>query len=144
MKYSEILNIALEKNYEIILNDRATKEAIEKFEKDNGITLPNRYKEWLLFSDGGDLFSPGGVQLYGVEHKPLIDINENDRPSDDYIVIGVLSMGDPILFKKDNEQIYIYSHESMSIEEDETYDNFDVFLSHLVNILGLNETEEKN
>lgn len=66
--------------------DGTTEEKIQAFEKETEVTLPSKYKEWLLFSDGGELFLPAGVQLYGIEHKPLIDVNDNSRPSDDYIV----------------------------------------------------------
>lgn len=43
---------------------------------------------------------PAGIQLYGIEHKPVIDVNDNSRPSEDYVVIGALASGDPILYKK--------------------------------------------
>lgn len=48
--------------------DATTEEKIMSFEKGNEITLPSKYKEWLMFSDGGELFLPAGVQLYGIEH----------------------------------------------------------------------------
>ena len=67
--------------------DETTEEKILAFEKEKEVTLPSKYKEWMLFSDGGELFLPAGVQLYGIEHKPLIDVNDNSRPSDDYIVM---------------------------------------------------------
>lgn len=59
----------------------ATLEKIDIFEKENDITLPVKYKEWLLFSDGGEFFLPAGIQLYGVEHKPVINVKNNDRPN---------------------------------------------------------------
>ena len=52
-----------------------SEEKVTSFEKENSVKLPEKYKEWLLFSDGGELFLPAGIQLYGVEHKPLIDVN---------------------------------------------------------------------
>lgn len=58
-----------------------SEEKVTSFEKENSVKLPEKYKEWLLFSDGGELFLPAGIQLYGVEHKPLIDVNDNSRPS---------------------------------------------------------------
>ena len=61
--------------------DETTEEKILAFEKEKKVTLPSKYKEWMLFSDGGELFLPAGVQLYGIEHKPLIDVNDNSRPS---------------------------------------------------------------
>ena len=82
----------------------ATEEQISQFEKENEIKFPEKYKEWLRFSDGGECFLPAGVQFYGVAHKPLIDVNENDRPDDNYIVIGALASGDPVLFEKSGEK----------------------------------------
>ena len=34
----------------------ATEEQITQFEKEQGIELPEKYKEWLQHSDGGELF----------------------------------------------------------------------------------------
>lgn len=117
--------------------DVTTKEKILAFEKEKGVALPSKYKEWLLFSDGGELFLPAGIQLYGVEHKPLIDVNDNSRPSEDYVVIGALASGDPILFKKDSEKIAIYNQAAGRIENDEIYDNFVAFLNGLHDLLGI-------
>ena len=33
--------------------DPASEEQISQFEKKNGIRLPEKYREWLRFSDGG-------------------------------------------------------------------------------------------
>lgn len=117
--------------------DETTKEKILAFEKENNVTFPSKYKEWLLFSDGGELFLPAGVQLYGVEHKPLIDVNDNSRPSEDYVVIGALASGDPILFKKDSEKIAIYNQAAGKIDDDEIYDDFFAFLNDLYDLLGI-------
>ncbi|MDD6568691.1 MAG: SMI1/KNR4 family protein [Eubacteriales bacterium] len=114
-----------------------SKEKVTSFEKENSVKLPEKYKEWLLFSDGGELFLPAGIQLYGVEHKPLIDVNDNSRPSEDYVVIGALASGDPILFKKDSEKIAIYNQAAGRIEDDEIYDNFVAFLNDLYDLLGI-------
>lgn len=116
--------------------ESTTKEQIAEFEKENKVKLPEKYKEWLLFSDGGECFIPGGIQLYGVDHKPIIDVNEDDRPDDNYIVIGALSMGDPVLCQKDGERISIYNHETGTIESDETYSDFFAFLKDLYDLLG--------
>lgn len=115
----------------------ATEEQILAFENANGITLPIQYKEWLTYSDGGEFFLPAGVQFYGVAHKPVIDVNDNDKPSEDYIIVGALATGDPILCKKEGEQISIYNHEAGRIEEDEVYQNFQAFLSDLHALLGI-------
>ena len=117
--------------------ENATKEQIISFENDNSITLPSQYKGWLEYSDGGELFLPAGVQFYGVAHKPLIDVNDNNRPSEEYIVIGALASGDPILCQKEGDQVAIYNREASRIEEDEVYQSFYAFLSDLNAILGI-------
>lgn len=115
----------------------ATAEQIAKFEKGNNFVLPSGYKEWLLLSDGGEFFLPAGVQLYGVAHKPFIDVSEDDRPDRNYVIIGALATGDPILCKIGSEEIAIYNHEADRIESDEIYKDFDIFLSNLPEILGI-------
>ena len=47
-----------------------TEDQIAQFEKENDVTLPSKYKDWLLFCDGGEFYLPAGVQMYGVSHKP--------------------------------------------------------------------------
>ena len=114
-----------------------TENKILEFEKEHNIKLPAKYKEWLLFSDGGEFFLPAGIQLYGIENKPTIDVDNNDRPSEEYIVIGALASGDPILCEKAGEKIAIYNQEAGRIENDEIYDDFIAFLNDLYNLLGI-------
>ena len=116
-----------------------TKEQIAKFEKENNCKLPLKYREWLLFSDGGECFLPAGVQFYGIEQKPVINIKDDSRPNEDYVVIGALASGDPILYKKNEEKIAIYNIEAGRIENDEVYDDFFAFLNDLCDILGIGE-----
>lgn len=127
----------LKEQGKMIFLSETSEEKVTSFEKENSVKLPEKYKEWLLFSDGGELFLPAGIQLYGVEHKPLIDVNDNSRPSEDYVVIGALASGDPILFKKDSEKIAIYNQAAGRIEDDEIYDNFVAFLYDLYDLLGI-------
>lgn len=117
--------------------DATTKEYIALFEKEHNITLPKKYKEWLLFSDGGECFLPAGIQFYGVEHKPMIDIEDDDRPDGSYIVIGRLASGDPIVFRNAEERISIFNREDNRIEDDETYEDFYAFLNDMYDMLGL-------
>ena len=119
--------------------EATTEEKISKFEKENRITLPSKLKEWLLFSDGGELFLPAGVQLYGIDHKPFIDINDNSRPSDDYIVRGAFALGDPVLCKKTDETISIYNQETGEIDKELVYPDFIAFLNDLSELLGIGE-----
>lgn len=119
--------------------EETTEEKISEFEKEHSVQLPAKYKEWLLFSDGGEFFLPAGIQLYGVEHKPLINVNDNSRPSDDYIVIGAFASGDPILCKKAEETISIYNQEVGEIDEELVYSDFVAFLNDLYELLGIGE-----
>lgn len=117
----------------------ATEEQIIQFEKDHKIILPEKYKEWLQYSDNSELFLPAGVQLYGVAHKPVIDVNEDDRPNENYIVIGALASGDPVLCEKSGEKISVYDHETGTIDDELIYDDFFAFLNDLYDLLGIGE-----
>ena len=119
----------------------ATEAQIVQFDKENGIELPKRYKEWLLFSDGGECFLPAGIQLYGVAHDPTIDINDADRPDENFIVIGRLSSGDPIVFRNSEERISIYNREAGKIEADETYTDFSAFLKAMYDSFTSEDSE---
>lgn len=109
--------------------DATTENKIETFEIERDIKLPTKYKEWLLFSDGGEIFLPAGIQIYGIEHHPMIDTENEDRPDDSYIVIGAMASGDSIVFEKAEEKIFIYNLESDRTEENETYEDFYAFLN---------------
>lgn len=117
----------------------ATEEQISQFEKENEVKLPEKYKEWLRFSDGGECFLPAGVQFYGVAHKPLIDVNDDDRPDDNYTVIGALASGDPVLCDNAGEKISIFDHETGSIDDELVYDDFFALLNDLYDLLGIGE-----
>lgn len=117
----------------------ATVDQISDFETKHNVKFPDAYKEWLLFSDGGECFLPAGVQFYGVAHKPLIDVTVQDKPEEKYLVIGALASGDPILCEKESEKISIYNHEGGRIEADEVYVDFYAFLRDLYDLLGIGE-----
>lgn len=121
----------------MVFLEATTEDKITTFEREKNVALPSKYKEWLQLSDGGEFFLPAGIQLYGIEHKPVIDVNDNTRPNDDYIVIGALASGDPILFEKNSEKIAIYNQEAGRIEDDEIYDDFIAFLKDLHDLLGI-------
>lgn len=123
----------------MVFFEGASEEQISDFECNNKVRLPEKYKEWLRFSDGGECFLPAGVQFYGVAHNPQIDVDENDRPNEDYVVIGALASGDPVLCEKSNEKISIFDHESGNIDDELIYDDFYAFLNDLYDLLGIGE-----
>lgn len=133
-----IINEIKKKDKMSFVNGIADDEILA-FEKEKSIVLPSKYKEWLEFSDGGELYLPAGVQLYGVAHQPLINEDNDSRPSEDYVVIGALATGDPILFKKNSELIAIYNQQVGRIEDDEVYEDFFAFLKDLHDLLGIGE-----
>ncbi|WP_278884857.1 SMI1/KNR4 family protein [[Ruminococcus] torques] len=134
----EIKNIVAQFNEQgkMTFLDAATEEQIVEFEEENKVQLPSKYKEWLLFSDGGEFFLPAGVQLYGVAHKPLINIKDDDRPDDSYTVIGAFASGDPVLCQKDSEKIAVYDYEAGCIDDELIYEDFFTFLKDLYDLLG--------
>ena len=119
--------------------EAATEEQIAQFEEKNEVKLPSKYKEWLLCSDGGEFFLPAGIQMYGVAHKPVIDLTDSDKPDESFTIIGVTSWGDPILCEKASEKISIYDHEAGKIQEDEIYEDYFAFLKDLYNLLGIGD-----
>ena len=135
---NKVINLLKDKGKMRFL-EAATEDQISQFEKENEIQFPTQYREWLKYSDGGELYLPAGIQLYGVAHKPLIEIEENDRPNDDFIVVGALASGEPVLFKKNEEKFYIYDHESQELDDDLTYDDFIALLNDLYELLGIGE-----
>lgn len=139
MVSNELKNIIelLNKQGKMCFLEGASEEQIAAFETTHAIKLPSKYREWLLFSDGGECFLPAGIQLYGVAHKPVIDVDDDSRPDDSYTVIGALSNGDPILCKRDDELIAIYNQEAGKIEDDEKYTDFFAFLNDLYDMLGI-------
>ncbi len=126
----------MNKQGKMVYLDAATNEQIIEFEVKNKIKFPEKYRQWLNYSDGGEFFLPAGVQFYGVSHKPIINVNEKDRPNENYIVIGALANGDPVVFEKGKENIAIYNHADDRIEEDEIYPDFNEFLKDMHNMFG--------
>lgn len=117
----------------------ATAAQLRSFEEAHNIFLPSQLREWLSVHDGGEFFLPAGAQLFGVAHKPLIDVNDTDRPDRRYIVIGAMAWGDPILMERNSPRISIYNHEAARIESDEVYGDFFTFLKDLYSLLGLGD-----
>lgn len=141
MMSDEIKDIVeqLNKQGKMIFLESASEENIAIFETENNVILPSKYKEWLLFSDGGEFFLPAGVQMHGVAYKPLINVKDDDRPDDSYFVIGSFASGDPVLCKKDSEKIFVYDHEANAIDDELIYEDFFDFVKDLYDLLGIGE-----
>ena len=119
-------------------HEGATEEQIEEFERKNDLKLPGKYKEWLMYSDGGGLFGYD-VQIYGVNNKPTINMHDEKMPDDKYIVIGKTLLGDPILCEKDTETISIICLDDEVTDGNAVYEDFFVFLRGLYDYLEIGE-----
>ncbi|MCL1984236.1 MAG: SMI1/KNR4 family protein [Methanomassiliicoccaceae archaeon] len=88
--------------------------------------MPKAYKEWLLFSDGGQIFIPD-FQFFGVANKPLIVRGGNSFIPANMFAIGHTSYGDPICFQPGSEEIIQWDHEENTVFL--TWDDFFDFLT---------------
>ncbi len=117
----------------------ASLEDISRFEEMHGIRLPQQYREWLQYTDGGILFPPAGVQLYGVAHKPLLSFSKEECPDSMYVAAGAMPYGDPVLFEKKSGRFMIFNREAQSFDPKETFPDFVAFLDQLPALLGLED-----
>jgi len=110
---------------------------IADWEAENSVALPADYKEWLMFSDGGEIYIPG-MQLYGVSHKPLLSYyNQPDEREDlpeELFVLGEFGFGDVLCFVKGESAIVQWDHELW--EEYMRWESFKDFLSEAEELFG--------
>lgn len=128
----EKIAVELAKQGDTTFIEGTTEDKIAEFEREHGITLPAKFKEWLLFSDGGSFFDPCGLLLCGIEHRPFIVVD------DYYVIIGMFATGDSVLCNRSGEKIIVYSQQEDSYEDKETYyPNFISFLEEARDMLGI-------
>ena len=68
-----IKEIVAADKYNISLRPGAKDESISRFEQINNFKFPILVKEWMLFTDGCNLFD-NSVQFYGINHSPFIEV----------------------------------------------------------------------
>lgn len=125
----------LDANHMLYPKKGAAKKDISFFETRYNVVIPAQYKEWLLYSDGGEILPPAGLQLYGVNHIPLIGVIRDEIPYG-YIMIGRLANGDPVIAGRDDETITIYDHEKKCIRQGVTYSGFYAFIKDLPHVFA--------
>ena len=121
----KIIEITDTDEYNMEFSPGATDEEIAQFEIDNGIKFPELVKEWLRFTDGCDMFNI--VQLYGVSHKPYIEIKP-EGVTGEYIGIGALCFGDSVCFLEGSPKIIRYGETIIE------YGNFIEFLEYIIEL----------
>ena len=112
-------------------------EQISTFEQETGITLPSAYKEWLVVSDGGEIFCPDGPQLLGVTNensKLRIRVGNGIEAPETMIVIGRTSSGDALCLESGAERVVQWTHSPL--EEFISWDNFFRYLEQAEEIYG--------
>jgi len=94
----------------------ATEKKISDWEKQNGITIPEQYREWLLLTEH--------AYIYGSRFELFFPEVYND---DDYIFIGeIIGDGEVLYFSKADDTIY--SDFEGEITEYKDFDDFLVYL----------------
>lgn len=127
---------ALQRYGRIRLAPGASEEELAGFEAAAGLRLPAPYREWLRLSDGGLLFPPAGLQLYGVAHEPLLSPAAQDCP-EGHLMAGTMPYGDPVLMEKGSGRFMLYNQETGEIAPEESFPDFGSFLDRLPALLGL-------
>lgn len=94
----------------------ANEEDITKFEKYNDVTIPESYKEFLLLTNGAEIFG-GDAYFYGVcgeiEHYINYDFTEGQVP-EQLLILG---------FYNDEHICYDFHDNIFVFYNDEGYDN---------------------
>ncbi len=105
---------------------------IDAFEKENGITLPQKYKEFILEFGGGYF---GFANIYSLDKSSAFYLlKHNNLPFKKYLKIADNGCGDYYVLKIENavfkDKIYLYNNEENSIYETEYTD----ILEYLVKV----------
>jgi len=122
----KIRDITATDEYAMEFSPGVTNDEISQFEQENNLTFPDQVKEWLIFADGCCLFNTT-VQLYGIAHKPYMEMISKGI-SEDYIQIGVFSFGEPICISRNSQKIVQYGETLIE------YADFKAFLETVVDI----------
>lgn len=110
----------------------ATDEEISDFEKKNDILIPESYKEWLRFSNGGYLFGFGGPHLYGTltaSQTPIGDDFSNAMVPKEYGIVGYWG-SEHICYHKTTGKFFFYEYE----EPSQYFDDFSGILAYIIDI----------
>ena len=111
-------------------------EALDLYEQTQGIQLPEDYRQWLMFSNGGELFAPGLVLLgipaekWNLATANTPEFREEYGLPEDLYIIGTQNYGDPICFDRETFEIVQWDHENA--EASCAWDSFRDFLENLI------------
>ncbi|GFH42496.1 hypothetical protein Hs30E_10470 [Lactococcus hodotermopsidis] len=111
----------------------ASEDSIRHYENEANVKIPSAFREWLLFSDGGEIFVPGTV-LYGVDGnaKPSLFSGNSGQErgtfalGDSLLVIGRFNFGDFLCVDTNSGEVVQWNHEAD--EEFLRWSNFFAFI----------------
>lgn len=110
-------------------NEPITESKMEKWEAENGVKIPESYKDWLRFSEkcqiDGTTATFWGSDEFNSEYVP-----------DDLVVIGeMVGDGEVICFSKESRKFVEYYEGNI----ENYYENFDGILNEILRIIGKNK-----
>ena len=130
-KYFEIINQIGSGRCKSELFPPKTLSLISEFELNNNIRIPDSYKVWLTFSNGGRLFG-GYVDLYGIDNPPRPAIGDdfsNGKVSDEYIILGYMQE-QHICYDKNSRKFFLYEY----TEPCQYFNDFAEVLEYIIDI----------
>ena len=119
-------------------HEPATESDIAEFEREHGISIPQSYKDFLVLSDGGELFGAvGNVWLYGVKatnFKIGYDFSEGKVPKD-FLILGFHD-SQHICFMPERNKFLFYEYEAPDEIDYEClwFDSFYDVMEYLIDI----------
>ncbi|MDO5150475.1 MAG: SMI1/KNR4 family protein [Oscillospiraceae bacterium] len=115
----------------------ANEENITRFEKENGINIPKSYKDFLLLTNGAEIFG-GDAYFYGVcgeiGHYINYDITEGQIPKQ-LLILGFYN-DDHVCYDFHDDVFVFYNDEGYeNIKEDcVTFSDFSEVLDYIIDI----------
>lgn len=109
--------------YKCMFFKPVTEEVLFRWESDNGIKIPETYKEWLLFSNGA-VIRDQLAHFYGIEE---FEVNNPNYPEDCVMIGDLIGDGERLAFSKVTGKILRINHGRVR-----EYDDFIVFLNRMV------------
>lgn len=100
------------------LKPGADQNSIMRYEDSVNISLPKEYQEWLLFSNGGEIFVPGTL-LFGVGDSETHSLVEQNRDAarelfalnDSLLIVGRFNFGDLLCLDLRSGEAVQWDHE---------------------------------
>ena len=112
-------------------SEPVSEEEIENWEKENGVNIPESYKQWLSFT--------GDCEIDGTTAEFYSPKNfRTEFVPDDLIIIGEqIGDGEVVCFSKDTGEIVTYFEGNIR----EKYGTFDKTINEVLRLLGKREEE---